>query len=135
MACTLIARYSITAPILLAAVLLGCVQSVMAEALQDPTRPPTATSLPPGDSAAPLASGPQLQSIRIGGLRPSAIISGQRVSLGERYEGAQVVEISENQVVLKGSSGIQTLALFPAIGKSAVMRRQVVGHQPSRRSQ
>ena len=132
---TLTARHSMVVAGLLAALGMGNMQRAAAETLQDPTRPPTATTLPTGDSAAPVVSGPQLQSIRLGGARSSAIISGQRVSLGERYGGAQLVKISENQVVLQGSSGMQTLTLFPAIGKSAVLHSRARAQKSARRSQ
>ncbi|GBL44627.1 hypothetical protein SFMTTN_0427 [Sulfuriferula multivorans] len=32
--------------------------------------------------------------------------------------------INENEVMLKGSSGVQTLKLFPDVGKRLIMRSQ-----------
>jgi MSHA biogenesis protein MshK len=98
------------------------------EALQDPTRPPAVLSMPQG-GAEPLSStGPQLQSVRISTHQRSAIISGQRVKLGDRFGDARVTMITENKVVLKGSSGMQTLKLFPDVGKRIIMRRQHPEH-------
>lgn len=93
-----------------------------AEVLQDPTRPPAGLSQ--GNAGAPVTSGPQLQSVRISARQRSAIISGQRVKVGEKLGDARVVMISENEVILKGGSGLQTLKLFPDVGKRLIMRSQ-----------
>lgn len=95
-----------------------------AEALQDPTRPPAALSMPQGSAAALAPSGPQLQSVQISAGRRSAIISGQRVRLGDKVGDARVVRINENEVVLKGGSGLQTLQLFPNVDKRVIIRTQ-----------
>lgn len=121
-----------------ALIVLGLMASAVlarAEGLQDPTRPPSVQSMAPGDTQAPVASGPQLQSIRISAYSASAIVSGKRVVVGERVGSAQVIAISENQIMLKTSNGVQTLKLFPGIGKSAVVRTSVPSHTTSRRSQ
>ena len=121
-----------------ALIVLGVMASAVlarAEGLQDPTRPPSVQSMTPGDTQAPVASGPQLQSIRISAYSASAIVSGKRVVVGERVGSAQVIAISENQIMLKTSNGVQTLKLFPGIGKSAVVRTSVPSHTTSRRSQ
>ncbi|HAN54908.1 MAG TPA: hypothetical protein DCQ77_01305 [Betaproteobacteria bacterium] len=98
------------------------------DALQDPTRPPAVLSMPQGSAEILAPSGPQLQSVRISAHQRSAIISGQRVKVGDRFGDTRVVMISENEVVLKGSSGIQTLKLFPDVGKRIIMRRQHPEH-------
>ena len=92
--------------------------------LQDPTRPPAELSAPQGNTGAPVTSGPQLQSVLISAHQRSAIISGQRVKVGEKLGDARVVMISENEVILKGGSGLQTLKLFPDVGKRLIMRSQ-----------
>ncbi len=99
-----------------------------AEALQDPTRPPAELSMPQGGAEALAPKGPQLQSVRISTHQRSAIISGQRVKVGDRFGDTKVVIITENEVVLKGSSGMQTLKLFPDVGKRIIMRRQHPEH-------
>ena len=95
-----------------------------ADMLQDPTRPPADLSSPQGNAGAPVTSGPQLQSVLISAHQRSAIISGQRVTVGEKLGDARVVMINENEVMLKGSSGVQTLKLFPDVGKRLIMRSQ-----------
>jgi len=95
-----------------------------ADMLQDPTRPPAELSAPQGNAGTPATSGPQLQSVLISAHQRSAIISGQRVTVGEKLGDARVVMINENEVLLKGSSGVQTLKLFPDVGKRLIMRSQ-----------
>lgn len=86
---------------------------------QDPTRPPADLS----PSAGPLVtSGPQLQSVFISAHQRSAIISGQRFTIGEKLGDARVVRITESEVILKNGSGLQTLKLFPDVGKRILMR-------------
>jgi len=97
-----------------------------AEVLRDPTRPPA--DLSQGNTGAPVASGPELQSVRISAHQRSAIISGQRVKVGDKLGDARIVMITENEVVLKGSSGLQTLKLFPDVGKRIILRSQHPKH-------
>jgi MSHA biogenesis protein MshK len=99
-----------------------------ADTLQDPTRPPAVLSMPQGGAESLSPTGPQLQSVRISTHQRSAIISGQRVKVGDRFGDTKVVMITENEVVLKGSSGMQTLKLFPDVGKRIIMRRQHPEH-------
>lgn len=96
-----------------------------ADTLRDPTRPPA--DLSQGNTA-PVASGPELQSVRISAHQRSAIISGQRVKVGDKLGDARIVMITENEVVLKGSSGLQTLKLFPDVGKRIILRSQYPKH-------
>lgn len=97
-----------------------------AEVLRDPTRPPA--DLSQGNAGVPVASGPELQSVRISAHQRSAIISGQRVKVGDKLGDARIVKITENEVVLKGSSGLQTLKLFPDVGKRIILRSQYPKH-------
>ena len=103
---------------------LACATDV----LQDPTRPPAVLSMPQGSTEILAPSGPQLQSVRISAHQRSAIISGQRVKVGDRFGDTRVVMITENEVVLKGSGGIQALKLFPDVGKRIIMRGQHSEH-------
>jgi MSHA biogenesis protein MshK len=84
-----------------------------AQQLRDPTRPPT--QIEEGEGA--VSEGPVLQSVLIAPDRKVAIISGQAVKLGEQFNGARVVSISETQVVLRSGTEVQTLKLFPDIDK------------------
>lgn len=85
--------------------------SCMAAQFADPTRPPSFT---PG--AAPVPTGrPRLESVLIAPDRRIAIISGQRVRLGDRIGGAEVVSITESAVVLRAGQTSETLPLFPQL--------------------
>lgn len=88
--------------------------------LRDPTRPPT--DLSSGNAGSLVTSGPQLQSVFISAHQRSAIISGQRFTIGEKLGDARVVGITESEVILKNGSGLQTLKLFPDVGKRILMR-------------
>lgn len=104
---------------------LALAPAAMGQGLPDPTRPPAAMmgwkegvqqSVPPG---------PVLQSVLVSPDRKVAIISGQAISLGEKFGDARVIKISESEVILSGSDGVQTLKLFPGIEKSATFDRNV----------
>lgn len=97
-----------------------------ADTLRDPTRPPA--DLTQGNAGVPVASGPELQSVRISAHQRSAMISGQRVKVGDKLGDARIVMITENEVVLKGSSGLQTLKLFPDVSKRIILRSQHPKH-------
>ncbi|MEM1436547.1 MAG: hypothetical protein AAGG11_21030 [Pseudomonadota bacterium] len=86
-----------------------------AEALRDPTRPPSASPVP----AAPTASAPvsdqqvqlALQSVLVSDLRRRAMINDRLVRVGDRLAGLLVVDISSDGVVLKGATETVTLNL------------------------
>jgi MSHA biogenesis protein MshK len=87
---------------------------VEAASFADPTRPATFT---PG--AAPAPSGrPRLESVLIAPDRRLAVISGQRVQVGDRIGGAQVVSITESAVVLRSGEAAETLLLFPQLKRN-----------------
>lgn len=67
-------------------------------------------------------SGPVLQSVLIGPKRRAAIISGEAVELGGKYQGAKLIQVSEGEAVLKTEQGLQTLKLFPQVDKRAVQK-------------
>ena len=87
-----------------------------AQTLTDPTRPPP-ESRPqaPGAVEAPVvSSGPQLQSVLIGSRgREVAVIDGQTLRKGDKINGAVLVKIGKNQVVLQHGRSKQVLTLFP----------------------
>jgi MSHA biogenesis protein MshK len=90
-----------------------------AQTLADPTQPPPESRLlAPGASDAPAAStGPQLQSILIGTRgREVAVIDGQTLRKGDKINGAVLVQIRKNQVVLQHGRAQQVLTLFPDTG-------------------
>lgn len=96
------------------AMLLGTAAAARAD-LPDPTRPPARFAAP---EAAAAAEGPVLQSVllpRQG--RASAVIDGQRVGVGERYDGARLTRVTESEAVLVGPAGRRVLQLTPAARK------------------
>ena len=96
------------------AILAFTAGTVDAASFADPTRPATFT---PG--AAPMPTGrPRLESVLIAPDRRIAIISGQRVQLGDRVGGAQVVSITESAVVLRNGLNSETLPLFPQLKRN-----------------
>jgi len=105
---------------LCAAALVAVSCASLAQALTDPTRPPT-EPLPSDAAAAPAdASKPRLQTILISPTRKLAVIDGQTVALGQRFGDARLVSISETAVVLKRGDRAETLRLLPGeLEKSA----------------
>ena len=99
-----------TWPVLLLVVSLESV----AAAFADPTRPATFTP-----STASPAGRPRLESVLIAPDRRIAIISGQRVQVGDRIYGAEVVSITEGAVVLRSGQESETLALFPQLKRNS----------------
>ena len=118
MAATMIVRSCLC---LLSALVAGNVWGQAAVA--DPTRPPSATAVSTATPVAgALGEGERvLQSV----FRPrkgkaSAIISGQRVALGESLGDAKLVRINETEVILRGPGGDQHLSLTPAVSMTPV---------------
>jgi len=115
-------------PLHLCAAALAAVSCAsIAQALTDPTRPP---SEPPQGEAAlvPLdASKPHLQTILISPTRKLAVIDGQTVALGGRFGDARLVSISETAVVLKRGDKTETLRLLPGEVEKSVHRERTRG--------
>jgi len=99
-----------------------------AQALSDPTRPPAAGAGPDGEEA---PAGKQLQSVLFSRGRKLAVIDGTVVPLGGTYGEAQVVKISETEVVLKQGEDTETLKLFPGVDKQASRRANARRHSPA----
>jgi MSHA biogenesis protein MshK len=94
-----------------------------AQALTDPTRPPSASSALSASQAAPEeTAGTQLQSILMSSGRKVAVINGTMVPLGGMIGEARVVRITETQVVLKRGEETEVLKMYPGIDKRAVKR-------------
>lgn len=89
--------------------------------LADPTRPPL-TAEPAAalaGTAPPAASGLQSVILKKKG-KPAALINGEIVELGGMVGESRLVKVSEDAVVLKGTSGEETLRLMPSAEKRAV---------------
>lgn len=92
--------------------LLGA--SAHGQGLPDPTRPAVGPGSGFGGDAA--ATLPQLQVVLIGrgpAGRKVAVISGQTLRIGDKFEGAVLAGISANQVVLRNGNKVRVLKLFP----------------------
>jgi MSHA biogenesis protein MshK len=89
--------------------------SASAETLTDPTRPPAGFGQNVVQSED--FSAPQLQSILISPIRRIAIISGKALKAGDKFGDAQLVAISENEVVLRSGKVWKVLKLYPSLRK------------------
>lgn len=87
------------------------------DSLADPTRPPA--FMPGGGADGSLApAGPVLQSVLISAGRKSAIISGERVELGEKFGETRLTRLTETEAVLEGPQGRTVLRLVPKVEKN-----------------
>jgi MSHA biogenesis protein MshK len=117
-------KRSIPLPLDVAAPVLALVLALAgaaagAQSFADPTQPPPeARLLALGAAEAPPAStGPRLQSVLIGTHgREVAVIDGQTLRKGDKINGAVLVKISRNQVVLQHGREKRVLTLFPDAG-------------------
>jgi MSHA biogenesis protein MshK len=90
---------------------LTLVTNVNAEALRDPTQIPN--DLPVSASqrymARTITTGPALQSIMLSSDIKAAIISGKKINLGERFEGAKLINLTESSATLRNKNGSKTV--------------------------
>jgi MSHA biogenesis protein MshK len=84
------------------------------ENLPDPTKPPAAFT---HGEVAP--TGPVLQSVLIAPTHRLAVISGKTLNVGDSFEGAKVISIAENEVILQNGKSKQVLRLYPVLRKMA----------------
>ena len=111
-----------TAPLFLLATLLFSV-AAQADALKDPTQPPAVLDTNTDNNVTEsITASPTLQSVMIGAQFKAAIINGQKVFLGKKYEQATLIKLSENSAVLRNQDGTtQTLTMdYGAIKKTNV---------------
>lgn len=96
---------------------------------RDPTLPPKGYYLPlPGQLAAEPAEGEAAAApralqivVRPHAARPFAVIDGQPVVLGARFDDKRLVRVNETEVVLSGQEGRETLAMTPSVVKMPVV--------------
>ena len=82
--------------------LLMMEHDVKAEGLKDPTQPPASLSAETTNENGQ-ANSPVLQSVMLGSQYRAAIINGQKVMLGGKYENATLIKINEREAVLRNS--------------------------------
>lgn len=117
-------------PCTLAAATVLVMAGAQAQALIDPTRPPSVVAGPSGDSeAAPAA---RLQSVLLSSGRKLAIIDGVTVPLGGMVGEARLVRITETEVMLKSGNDTEVLKMFPGIEKRSSVRAPARARQASR---
>lgn len=85
--------------ILIALTTMLCITDAFAETLKDPTQPPALLN---SDSSVESETprGPVLQSIMIGPQTHAAIINGEKVLLGQKYQTATLIKLNEQEAVL-----------------------------------
>jgi MSHA biogenesis protein MshK len=91
-----------------------------AESLKDPTQPPASLY---SETVAnnETATGPVLQSVLIGAQYRAAIINGEKVMLGKKYQQATLIKLNEHEAVLRNPDmSTQTLVMDFAIEKKIV---------------
>ncbi|MFC7513965.1 MSHA biogenesis protein MshK [Herbaspirillum sp. GCM10030257] len=93
-----------------------------AQALPDPTRPPAALQKDERETEK-VPAAPELQSILISPKRRVATINGQIVHVGDKVGEAQVVKITENEVVLRNGKESRTLKLLPQVQRRSEQGR------------
>jgi MSHA biogenesis protein MshK len=103
--------------------IVAAAPSVMAEALNDPTRPPASLGVGQETNSQVADSGPVLQSVLVSSGRKVAVISGQAVSLGGKFGDSRLVKITESEVTLLNGKNLQTLKLFPSVEKRMISSR------------
>ena len=80
--------------------------------LPDPTAPPAA---PAAEGVA--SPGISLTAIKRSGTQRLAVIGGQEIAVGGRYQDARVVRITESEVVLRRGAELTVLKLYPHVEK------------------
>lgn len=105
-----------------------------AQALADPTRPPSVAGLAVMDSGGG-ASGPVLQSILLSSKRRLAVIDGRVVKVGDRIGEARIVAIDYDSVKISDEGGISVMKLLPDAQKEKPKSKAVSSVRPRQRSE
>jgi len=90
--------------------------SGLAQALIDPTRPPREL-LEGGDSLGPEPGSSPAQVVIISNDRRQATINGKTVPLGGRYGEATLVQITDNELVLKKADSTEVIRLYSLVNR------------------
>lgn len=106
---------------LLGMVITLTIHTTQADTLKDPTQPPASLYGSVDTNGAEVAALPVLQSVMIGPQYRAAIINGQKVLLGKKYEGATLIRLNEHEAVLRNPDmTTHTLEIDYAIEKKIV---------------
>lgn len=98
--------------------------TAVASPLADPTQPAHYRAPASGPSTVAHARGPVLQSTFVAPGHKRAVIDGNSVGVGDKVNGAQVVDIRPYEVVLRQGSRQTSLRLMPQL-----IRQQKVASQ------
>jgi MSHA biogenesis protein MshK len=104
-----------------------------AQVMNDPTRPPA--SFGAGEPDAGDGGGIMLQSVLISPAQRAAIINGVLVRLGEKYGDAVLIEVAENEVVLRSGAIRQVLKLHPGVNMREIGSAAAAGVPRAGRAQ
>jgi hypothetical protein len=108
---------------------LGNLATAQAQTATDPTRPPDAwLALQPqvaGGTVVTDSVAPGVQIIVTGPARKFAIIDGQLVRYGVAHNGAKLVGIRPESVVLQKDGNRETLSMSPAVVKNINVSKPV----------
>ncbi len=116
--------------LLLGMAIILALHSAEADPLKDPTQPPASLNSNDG-MGQEVATGPVLQSVMIGPHYRAAIINGQKVLLGKKYEQATLIKLNEHEAILRNPDmTTQTLAMDFAIDKKMVLTDIPVAKRP-----
>lgn len=114
------------------ALLLAMAAPAWADNLPDPTRPPAGYGADPATGEV-VDNVPRLQSVLIPAKgRPTAVIGGQTVRLGEKVGDGRLTRLTEDEAVIVGPQGVQRLRLTPDVEKVNVrdkITRKSVGNK------
>jgi MSHA biogenesis protein MshK len=89
-----------------------------AQGLNDPTRPPREILGGAGAAAEPAANFSPAQVVIISTDRRQATINGQTVVLGGRYGNATLVQISDEEIVLKRADATEVIRLYSSVQRT-----------------
>jgi hypothetical protein len=128
---SLVTRHSSLASALALALML-CAASAAAQ-MNDPTRPPA--SFGTGEPDAGDGGGIMLQSVLISPAQRAAIINGVLVRQGEKYGDAVLIEVAENEVVLRSGAIRQVLKLHPGVNMRQIGSAAAAGVPPMGQAQ
>lgn len=107
--------------ILFSMAIILAIHTAQADILKDPTQPPASLNSNDG-MGQETVTGPVLQSVMIGPHYRAAIINGQKVLLGKKYEQATLIKLNEHEAVLRNPDmTTQTLVMDFAIDKKMVL--------------
>ncbi len=90
---------------------------VCAEVLTDPTRPPVKKAVVPILKEKSFQHVWDLESTLVSSERKVAVINGKLLTIGDYIDGARVISIRKNRVVVKASHKEVTLLMLPDIVK------------------